>query len=456
MMRIIYVLVAILLCFAQRSEAYKLLQSSDFTYLGAFRVPKGALGGDDVRYQTMALGGDGLSITNRNSLIIYSRAGDAESNVVEISIPTIVNDSSIENLNTATLLQVPGKLDRGMRHKLDIDGEGNPTFMNETSTDSGGRLHGLLVFNGRIYGSSYSYYTDEYHGYLSHFSADLDWVASGIPYGFSGFKQLGPGFLGVGTANSGFIAKFMCKVPANRVADIGFPALTGSGALAVNQRTSSGPAIAGFNPANIDTYTTTQEIPYQMFVAYPQTHLTLGDYTYGNLYYGMGTQIFGMAWPDGSDTVIISQRSGRGYGGDGDWEGCYGTGTADIALHGTVKTVGEIWCYDPANVGIHGGHSYPYFSQFLLYDANDFLEVKAGTKQYYEVLPYARVELDLPYSSVNPLMDLGGITYDESTGRLYVVQKSTDTIQGGDGFPIVHVFHINLGKRYRMKLAVEE
>jgi len=71
------------------------------------------------------------------------------------------------------------------------------------------------------------------------------------------------------------------------------------------------------------------------------------------------------------------------------------------------------------------------------YDAHDLAAVRAGTKNPWDVKPYAVWSLDLPTPPNHNGHHLGGATYDPATGRLFISQ------QFGDGdYPVIHVFKV--------------
>src|SRR3989338_3237690 len=76
-----------------------LLQKSDLVYQGSFKVPHGTFGASSFDW------GEGIMAYNpaNNSLFISSHP--YQNSVAEISIPTVVNSSSLAALNTASLLQ---------------------------------------------------------------------------------------------------------------------------------------------------------------------------------------------------------------------------------------------------------------------------------------------------------------------------------------------------------------
>jgi len=81
-----------------------------------------------------------------------------------------------------------------------------------------------------------------------------------------------------------------------------------------------------------------------------------------------------------------------------------------------------------------GDHAYPYAYYVWAYDAHDLVAVKMGTKQPWDVVPYAVWTLELPYAPGKG-HHIGGVAYDPASGRIFVSQQFAD----GD-LPIVHVF----------------
>jgi hypothetical protein len=159
-------------------------------------------------------------------------------------------------------------------------------------------------------------------------------------------------------------------------------------------------------------------VPATPIVGYPIDHpLGPGWGTTNNLFNGT-TNITGIIFPVGTRSVLFFGRHGVGT-----W--CYGPG-AD--------------CNDPADSS-KGTHAYPYKHQVWAYDANDLLAVKNGTKQQWEIQPYAVWILALPFDNTGGMMQIGGAAYDSATGRIYISQLLADTLNT----PIIHVFKVNIG-----------
>jgi hypothetical protein len=97
---------------------------------------------------------------------------------------------------------------------------------------------------------------------------------------------------------------------------------------------------------------------------------------------------------------------------------CYGTGAT---------------CGDPCRAS-QGYHGYPYTGRILFYDPADLEARLAGSLQPYEVLPYAEWDPTELWQQECP--NLGGLSYDEASGRLYVAER----LAGPDGRGIIHVY----------------
>lgn len=402
-----------------------LIQQGDFEYQGAFRVPRGNLGGESSYPQTLARGGAGLTYNPANdSLIMISRF--SEKLAVEISIPEVVNADQVSDLKTAQLIQQPGNVANGQWHKLKLDGSNIP---------NGGVPGGLLVSQGKLIGSSFAYYDGAAEAARSHFTASLNWAAEGSQ--FQGMFRVGLHPVDPNGANGGFVGGYMAHIPDNWQEKLGYPALTGKGAIGIISRSSLGPAAWGFDPDNLGKVDPT---PAEFFVGYPISHPTLGTYEGTSLYYNMATEINGLVFPVGSSSLLFFGRHGLGFNGHGD--SCYGSGTSDMSLHGTPDGQGNVYCYDPSSSD-KGAHAYPYVYQVWAYDANDLLDVKAGTKNPWDIVPYARWEFELPFADSSK--KIKGVAYDPSTQRIFIAQHNTDRITNPyEFYPIIHVFKLRV------------
>ena len=415
----------------------KLLQSYHLTYEGAFLVPSGNLGGDSSLGDTLRRGGIGITYnaagnSGNGSLILMSdsASGLAEKLAVEISIPVTPGTGELSTLPRATVVQVPSDVGNGEWQNLQDDG---------SLTGNAGSPGGLLVYNNKLIGSAFGYYDANTDCYRSHFSANLDWATSGT--GFSGFKKVGLNPVDPLVANGGLVGGYMAHVPPEWQTALGYPALTGKGGVAVISRSSMGPAAWGFNPDDVTTTADATPVTATMLVGYPVGYPTMGTYEEGALY-NQGTDLGGIAFPVGSDTVLFFGRLGLGYPDTG--EGCYGYSTDDPLEHDQPRAEDSAnQCYDLEKTG-HGNHAYPYDYHVWAYDAQDFADVKAGNRQPWSVVPYADWSLDLVYD-FDDARQILGVAYNPTSQELYVTQNMADTYTNSyDPYPVVHVYSLDL------------
>ena len=372
-----------------------LVQFADVIYAGAFRLPDQFVNGDGFTQ-----GGHPVAYNpERDSLFIGSRLG----RIAEVTIPTPVNSPTITSLPFASFVQ--GFVDPT---------EGN---MWQIANDGAG-IDGILVHGNRLYGTASIYYDAQNTQRLSHYSRSTNLSTPS----FVGMSQVWD------SAMSGFVSGFMANVPAEWQAKLGGPAITGQCCLPIAYRTSWGPSAFAWNPAHVGAV---NPVPASPLLYYPGGHPTLGHWESSNPVFGGTTQINGVAVIAGTRTALYFGRNGTG-------PFCYGNGTGNQSLVGTIGPDHEIFCFDPSNPA-KGQHAYPYHYQIWAYDLNDLAAVKAGTKQPWEVVPYGVWPFTLPTPEAT--VRIGGIGYDATRQMIYVSQMLAD--QDGYGYrPIVHALRI--------------
>ncbi|MCK7477411.1 MAG: hypothetical protein M0C28_07930 [Candidatus Moduliflexus flocculans] len=300
----------------------------------------------------------------------------------EIAIPQPVVSSNLDDLATAPVLQQ-------FHDALEGSPRGGRPGRGERF-----RVGGQLASAGRLYLSDYTYYDADTTQVTSHFSRPLDLSVTG--------QLQGP--YQVGTAGAGFVSGYMASIPRRGRAARG-PALTGNCCISIISRTSCGPAAAVFDPTTLGS---ASPAPATLVVGYPLAHPTLGTWEgtgVANPVYNMGTTVRGLVFPEGTQSVLFFGRTGLGVP-------CYGTGGAS---GGTS--------YDPVDSS-KGTHAYPYALYVWAYDAADLTLAKNGTKQPWEVVPYAHWALDLPLGDDSG--SLGGAAYDPASQRIFLAQSGGD------------------------------
>lgn len=426
----------------QASDA-PLVYANNLEYVGAFKVPTG----DDMSY-----GGSVITYNpTKNSIYIVGNSNDQK--VAEISIPEIVQSNDLATLNRATYLQTPSDITEGNRRNIAEGG----SILSATAVNLGG----LLVYKGNLIGTSFAFYS--YDAVLSHFTSGLTLSALND---FSGMYAVGAP-QEVPTAS--FVSGWMTHVPSELQSELGGAVITGNGGLSILGRTSFGPSAFSFDPSNL---VVDNPAPATALLYYPNKHQTLNLNGYNNPIFNDTTKIAGMTMVNGSRSILYFGYHGIGennYGqpsgnpiyadtctspdncimGPKGWPICEDpnnciTGRKGVPFDPECNGSGADGCYfDPLGLGGKGPHAFPYVYQVWAYDSNELVEVKAGTKKPWEVLPYATWQL--PFSVVARTTLFGGATaYDASTGRLFVVQPNGELYKCCQKLPVIHVFQINL------------
>ncbi|MCC6954482.1 MAG: hypothetical protein IT290_10215, partial [Deltaproteobacteria bacterium] len=371
---------------AQSPTTRPRVQLGDVFYLGKFTLPfdDGAGGALTYSHPVMGMGADG------SSLYVGCSSG-----IARVAIPALGA--------TAAILEP-------CRRVPDISAV-------DPGDSNGYNYGGILSWLGKLVVSAYVFYDADVDAAMSHWS------------GTSIGGVLGP--YSVGTLNAGFVAGPMTPIPAEWRALLGGPVLTGQCCLSIISRTSSGPSASVFDPAQLGA---TNPVPSTMLVGYPINHTNsaIGSYAVSGPLYDLASSFGGMAFPEGTRSLLFVERVGTIA------NRCYGTGTNNPSLHNTPipNGGGHVYCYDPTNP-YQGGHSFPYKNVIGAYDANDLLAVKQGSKQPWDVIPYAVWEINQMDNTGSATMNSSA--YDPVTKRWYIRQQT-------DGrTPEVHVYEIRTG-----------
>lgn len=376
--------------------ALPLLSFEHVQYVGGFRLPSGMNNGDSFSF-----GGRQIAFNpENNSLFVGSKDG----RVAEVTIPGIVRSSNPDALQMATFRQ--GFFDPTEGRLAQVGTEG-------VSLDS------LMVHGGRLYGTAFVYYDATNAQRVSHFSRSLTLNQSSFQ-GWSAVWQ---------PDKTGYVSGVMAALPGEWQSVLGGAAITGQCCIPIVTRTSWGPSAFSFNPSRIGE----SVVPASPLLYYTKEHPTLGSWDASSPVYGATMSMGGLVVVPGTRTALY-------FGANGTGENCYGNGTGDPALHKTVGGDGALYCYDPTDTS-KGSHAYPYRYQIWAYDLADFAAVKAGTKQPWDVKPYGVWPFDLPTQSSK--VRLGGVGYDQATGKLYLSQLYAD--QDGYSYrPVIHQLQITL------------
>jgi len=372
------------------------LQFSNLQYMGAFRVPAGYFGDPNG----FGFGGTPITYNPANNSLFV---GSLNNMIAEVSIPTPVKSEDVEAMAFAKVLQPFNDPTEGRLVRLSPGDLVN--------------LGGLLVFNGKLYGTAYLYYDANGNQRASHYSRSLRLSQTSAT-----------SFLPVWQPSlTGFVSGYLATIPQEWQAALGGQAITGQCCIPIVSRTSWGPAAFAWNPADIGVR---NPVPATPLVYYTGDHSTLGSWDSSNSVYGGTTQMGGVALVAGTRTALF-------FGSNGAGAFCYGPGTDDSRLAGRPDGSGGNYCYDPIDLS-KGPHAYPYTFQIWAYDLNDFAAVKAGTRQPWEIRPYAVWPLPLPFPYG---VTLGGVGYDARRQIVYLSQLYAD--RDGEAYrPLIHALQV--------------
>ncbi len=359
-----------------------LVQKSAFRRLGAFRLPAGTFGGSSFGYNGPIAFNPG-----HNSLFMVGH--DWQQFVGEVSIPELRTSGSVADLAVASVLQPFADPIDGKASQVN-PGDPNPI-----------KVGGLLPYQGKLITSEYAYYDGGGRQTLSHFVSTPDLSRTNDAQG--PFQVTSP--------LAGYVSGYMGTIPTAWQGAMGATALTGQCCIAIVGRTSSGPALFAFNPADVGTVA---PIPARPLVYYPEANATLGPWGNTSATYNGSSKITGVVFPEGTRSVLFFGRHGLGTF-------CYGTGAE---------------CADPTSED-KGVHAYPYVYQVWAYDAAELVDVKNGARLPWSVRPYAIWQLEFPTAAWST--SITGATYDSVTGRLFLSQGFVDGSR-----PVVHVYALDI------------
>jgi hypothetical protein len=365
-----------------------LLHQANLQYVGAFRVPPYY---DDTG--DFSFGGTALAYNPANkSLFVVGYAKNGGQPIAEISVPnSIVNSKKLGDLATAKLLQpwtnVLSKLQNPMADAAD-----------------GAPIGGMMVYNGKILGTQYAYYSGANSQKGSHFVIDSCELSTAK---VQGLYQVGN--------QPRMAAGYMTPIPSEWQDPLGAPFLTGQGDIPIVGTVSSGPAAIGFDPKKLGS----EPAPATPYLYYPGDK-PLGPYTgpANPLQSGTAT-VNGVVFAPGTSSVLFIGATGTNFEG-------YGTPDA----------------YGDAVHGGKGSHTLngEYAFQVWAYDANDFVAVKKGKLKPWEVQPYDVWNFTVP---IPGNYTVGGVAFDTASGRVYVSVMNADSELPHSSLPLIEVYQLN-------------
>lgn len=356
------------------------IQPTDLTYLGTI----------NIAYNDSNCGGQ----TNQRALgLTYNPSGNGGQGsfyisgrrdtrcVAEITKPAIGG--------TATFIQNYADPTNGKINS--IPDSGNGSF-----------IGGHLLHNGNLFVTGWTYYDAAVQQNVAIFKRS--------PTLTNNSGLIGP--VAVGPGQQGMYNQYMDNIPSSFQATLGGQAVIGGCCMAIISRTSLGPSLYAFNPDNLGSVTP--------LLGYPDGHQTLNTWGASGSHPEANptTKMAGVTFIEGTDTVLFVGRTGTG-------SYCYGAGST---------------CGDP-EIPDQGTHAYPYVIYMWAYDVDDLAQVKAGAKQMWDVMPYAKWQLSGIGTTQGDEYPVLGITFDSAAKRLYIL-KNRET--NGEPWPQIHVYNVNV------------
>lgn len=391
-----------------QSQARIPLTQDDFSYVGAFRLPKDGDSASRFGYGGGALafnphgdptGNDGYP----GSLYILGHEHDQLVAEVNIPVPVDQRSRSLLNLNSAAFLHGFVDITGGLARQFD---EGN-----------GYRVDGLAYLDAqgtqttsKIYWTARTYYnvdgsSDPSHGMSE---ADLSHVNA------KGVWRLGD-YSGMMTGG------YIFPVPAYFADSYlgGKRLIAGLFTAQGVSHTSQGPALFAYGPWQNNNLVNGVKLDTTALVYYPYTtnFNPEGD-PIGNFPdHQVPDQWNAAAWVDSPEkhaVVVVGRRSmGKTYYGDARPGDC----TIDKGYHGE-----------------------PYEPRILFYDPADLSLAAQNKKDPTTIVPY--LEWNPSKFFVKDCnYEITGVTYDEASQLLYILHTNADR-EGGEPTPLLYVFKI--------------
>ena len=394
-------------------------QGEHLSIVGAFKTPNvepNWYSGKGIAYFDDPVHGDSLYMT-------HEEQGDL-SRVMQIRFEGItpVNSSNRALYPVATQVQAIAEVTEGHMSEINCG--------TDLSWSTQLRMWGLMPFNNRLIVSGQVYYDAAGHSCVSHFARSLNLHDSADS--FEGWHALASDIPEV-THMRRRAAGAMLAVPVYARAALGGPVIaTGPGDASIAGSLSDGYSAFSFDPDQFSG-TTRQEIANNVLLFYPPLEnysksLVANHDINGTQsdIWNLSTRIAGAFIPVGYRSIIFVSSHGVGP-----W--CYGK-----------------FCNDPAwaaeddpntpeiETSVTGGHAYPYRFQASAYDLLHLAEVKDGTRDSWDLEPYATWEITFPYMPANLTTyryEIGGLGYDPATRRIFIAQWRTDSDK-----PLINVF----------------
>lgn len=358
------------------------------TYLGAMRLQAGSFptSQNTVRTADWPVIAKGQSSTKLLISGWHTGAGAEFEQFAEFNIPTLVNSSTLTDLNI-------GSNSQNFVNAVDSAPSNNGIW-----GTNGARITGLCTINGKVVVNVMGIYDSSITvTQCTTVINDVTALSTTSQRGF--FTKTEPAH----------VAGWISPIPAAYQDDFGGDYIFGASAgnsRSINSRHSNGPSlfvmdsaaagsiVGGSPPSNGTAITLTQ------IMDYPLAH-TLGDSAPGGYWNQLCEAVFGIILPNTRTYLVL------GFGG---------------GFVGGIHYQGGGDGYSPIN-------SDDFYNYYWLFDVDDILALANP----WDAVPYEHGSLDFPFDGAPgeaTLKQMGGAFFDPSNSRLYISITGADTTQG--------------------------
>ena len=356
-----------------------LFQMTDMEYVGAFRISASTFGMSNMNFS------EGPFVYNSANHSIFIVGHDHHQAIAEFSIPT---------LDTGAITQLP----------MAINLQPFVAHLNEVNcgnTQNINQIGGLAMINNQLVVNAYEYY--DANASVTHTTMILENPGDLSITDVEGFFEFQGG--------AGHTAGWISPIPNVWQDTLEGSHITGfSSGIPIFSRCSVGPSAFSFEFNNIaDSCDQSSIVTHQLldFSLANPLHSDLSNSSLTNdLWTHLSRATFGMIIPNSRTYMTIGYSGGHSSG----------------------------VCYKctQSNNNLCGGYCAPdaddYYQYYWLWDMNDLLAVKAGLLSSHAVRPYDWGPFHTPYE--NSTKQIGGASFDPSTGILYMSIQRADSEQG--------------------------
>lgn len=366
----------------EETSGLPLIGVDDFEYVGAFTMPPFDYGESSLNRANgpIELSGDSL-------FIVGNPNQDA---IAEFVVPDLVRSTDIASLNNS------GPPVQEFARVLDRSATGNPQGIDQ--------ITGMEVIDGRLVVNAVRYYDGKADN--THTTLVLDDPANIAGSSVDGFFELPRGAKAAG---------WISPVPPEWQGALGATHITGfSSATPINARHSIGPSAHALDAADVFRATTgSPAIRTTTLLEFSLKEPLSGDLNNesgtNDLWTYESAAVYGFIVP-GTRTYATLGSSGGHDSGIG----------YKITQDDGNKCAG--YCtYEAAD----------NYNHYWLWDLNDLLDVQAGRLAPSAVRPYAYGKFPAPFQEAGRLNRIGGGTFDEASGTLYLSLIDADPTQAG-------------------------